>query len=65
MRKSTTYFEQVPVEVAKKIAGQENTLSHSVPCVICRTPVRLEDCKIDHDGTAVHEKCYVARVSRA
>jgi len=64
MGKSKTHFEQVPVAVAKKVAGQDSA-SRPVPCVICQTPVRLEDCKIDHDGAAVHEKCYVAKVSRA
>lgn len=36
--------------------------SHEVICPICRKPVRLEDCKTDEDGQAVHERCYASRV---
>ncbi len=32
-------------------------------CWICDQPIRLEDCKIDEHGRAVHETCYVAKVS--
>ena len=28
-------------------------------CVVCDLPVSLEDCKIDEDGRAVHERCYI------
>lgn len=31
-------------------------------CWICGEPVRLEDCKIDELGRAVHENCYITRV---
>jgi len=31
-------------------------------CWICGEPVRLEDCKIDEQGRAVHENCYITRV---
>lgn len=65
MRKLKTHFEQVPLAVAKKVAIREKNSSRPVPCVICRRPVNLEDCKIDHDGAAVHEKCYVESLSRA
>jgi len=65
MRRPRTHFEQVPLAVAKKVAIQEKYSPQSVPCVICRKPVNLEVCKIDHDGAAVHEKCYVDALSRA
>jgi hypothetical protein len=65
MRKTKTYFEQVPLEVAKKAAMQERGSARAVACIICRIPVRLEDCKIDHNGAAVHEKCYLEKLSRA
>ena len=59
------HFEQVPLAVAKRAAAREKISSQSVSCVICRKPVNLEDCKIDYDGSAVHEKCYVDKISRA
>ncbi len=31
-------------------------------CWICGKAVRLEDCKVDEHGLAVHENCYVAKV---
>lgn len=33
-------------------------------CWICHQPVRLEDCKIDEQGRAVHEHCYAAMLAR-
>lgn len=33
------------------------------PCWICGRVVSLESCKTDEHGNAVHEACYVARVS--
>ena len=33
-------------------------------CWICRNPVSLEECKIDDDGQAVHEPCYIRVVTR-
>ena len=32
-------------------------------CWICGNAVKLEDCKVDEHGLAVHEGCYVAKVS--
>jgi hypothetical protein len=32
-------------------------------CWMCGRPVRLEDCKIDEHGLAVHGNCYLARVA--
>ncbi len=36
----------------------------SVPqtCWMCGRSIRLEECKIDELGLAVHENCYVAKV---
>ena len=37
---------------------------HSVHyCWICGKVVSLESCKIDEHGSAVHERCYVAKVA--
>jgi hypothetical protein len=59
-----TYFEVVPVEVARQIAARQIATAgaNSVPCVICGNLVALEHCKIDEDGDAVHEECYVSNV---
>lgn len=65
MGKTITYFEQVPLAVAKKVAMLEKISPRPVPCIICLQPVRLEECKIDHEGAPVHEKCYVEKLSRA
>jgi ribosome-binding protein aMBF1 (putative translation factor) len=32
-------------------------------CWLCGKAVKLEDCKIDEHGLAVHEDCYVVRVA--
>jgi hypothetical protein len=38
-------------------------LLRAVPnCWICGKPVRLEKCKIDEHGQAVHENCYATRL---
>jgi hypothetical protein len=60
-----TYFEVVPVEVARRVAAKQIGIAsaNSVPCVICGDRVALERCKIDEDGDAVHEKCYIAKVA--
>jgi hypothetical protein len=33
-----------------------------VTCVICSKPVSLEVARIDENGQAVHEECYMERV---
>ena len=37
------------------------TSSHS--CWICSKELSLLDCKTDEQGRAVHERCYIARIS--
>ena len=37
------------------------TSSHS--CWVCGKEVSLLDCKTDEHGRAVHEQCYIARIS--
>lgn len=32
-------------------------------CWICGNRVRLESCKIDEHGQAVHEECYIAKTT--
>ena len=66
MGKRKTYFEQVPLAVVKKAVGLEILPSHSdlACCVICNEPVELERCKTDEGGDAVHEHCYVSKVSQ-
>jgi hypothetical protein len=31
-------------------------------CPTCNQPITLEDAKIDEDGRAVHEECYVKQL---
>ena len=65
MQKAKTYFDQVPLSVAKDVAIREDAgLSNPrvVLCVICGAPIELEQCKIDEKGEAVHDKCYLAKV---
>lgn len=62
MVKAKTYFEQIPLEVVKKVAKEDK--SNAILCAICVQPVDLKKCKIDEDGDAVHEDCYVTRLSR-
>lgn len=31
-------------------------------CVICNDSVRLEECKADENGQAIHEECYVSKI---
>jgi hypothetical protein len=60
-----TSFDQVPVELAKKVAEREMMMPATmVPtsCAVCGNPVDLENCKTDERGKAVHQKCYVAKV---
>lgn len=35
----------------------------SKACSICGKALNLEDCKVDERGVAVHENCYVAKIS--
>jgi hypothetical protein len=56
------HFEQVPVALARAIANQA-AISPPVSCAICGQPVALELCKTNENGRAVHEKCYIAKVS--
>jgi len=61
MGKGHTYFEQVPVAVAKQVAQAEAQSSRRmVACAICGLRVELEECKVDENGDAVHDKCYLA-----
>jgi hypothetical protein len=74
MRRTKTYFEQVPVgKVKAMIAGMTETqacaqISPNTPlvlhCRICRKPVPVETAKTDWEGQAIHEECYVISVSQ-
>jgi len=67
MAKGKTRFEQIPVEVVMQVAGR-NTDSFSVPhiaCAICGETVDLIRCKTDEHGQAVHDACYVEKVTLA
>lgn len=57
-------FEQVSVEVARKVAERErmNSLALASICAICGREVSLEQCKVDEYGAAVHDGCYVKKV---
>lgn len=62
--KATTHFEQVPVELVKRIAQLDNSPLPAF-CAICEDEVALEQCKIDEAGNPVHESCYVGRLQGA
>jgi thiamine biosynthesis protein ThiC len=66
MAKGHTWFEQIPMAVAKS-AARENTketrVSHIMVCAICCQSVDLKHCKTDENGNAVHEECYVQKIT--
>lgn len=63
MHKSKTHFEQVPIDVVKKIAQEFPETKQPWPaCPRCGKQVVLETCKIDEDGKAIHAECAVARL---
>ena len=62
MPKQKTYFEQIPLNLVLKALHIAQT--HSVSCAVCGKPVDLQTCKVDEDGTAIHDACYFERVSR-
>lgn len=65
MPKARTYFEQVPLELAKQVSLQEGagvSGRRPVACAICGVSIELEHCKINEDGEAVHDNCYFAKV---
>jgi hypothetical protein len=61
-----TSFEQVPIELVKRIAAQPLSLTATglASCAVCGEPVELERCKTDEHGRAVHQRCYVARLTK-
>jgi hypothetical protein len=73
MRKTETYFEQIPVKRVKAImahlpdspeARQLSPIPHNVlRCTLCRQPVAVESAKTDGNGQAVHEECYTFSVT--
>ena len=67
MAKTKTYFEQVPIALAKQIFADQAKAANSflVMCRICGTPVGLELCKVDESGNAVHERCYVDGLAKS
>jgi hypothetical protein len=73
MRKTETYFEQIPVKSVKAIvahfpdspeARQLSPIPQNVlRCTLCRQPVAVETAKTDGNGQAVHEECYTISVT--
>jgi hypothetical protein len=75
MRKTQTYFEQIPVEKVKAMllhfpespeararvsASLHSASLHNVlHCTICHQPVPVETAKTDGNGRAIHEECYL------
>ena len=47
---------------ALEVADMTSARAESAACWICGDRVSLEDCKIDEQGRAVHEKCYIERL---
>ena len=74
MRKSVTYFEQIPVQKVKEIAATPESqateslhprrVPYALQCRICHKPVRVENAKTDDYGEAVHEECYVVSLTQ-
>jgi hypothetical protein len=65
MNRPTTFFEQVPLALVKKLTQEKSwsSAANIVSCVICGTSVELEHCKINEDGRAVHENCYIEKLA--
>ena len=63
MGKAKTYFEQVPVHVAKELINDFSAPEYRLLCAICDSPVELERCKTNEHGHAVHDDCYVTRMA--
>lgn len=66
MHIAKTSFEQVPVELVKRMAAQQLSLTHTglASCAVCGQIVELERCKTDEHGQAVHQKCYIAMLMK-
>jgi hypothetical protein len=73
MRKTKTYFEQIPVQKVKEmIVGvekqQDAQIAHGAQpilrCRMCRQPVLIETAKTDGDGQAIHEDCYLTSLTQ-
>ncbi len=61
-----THFEQVPLDVVKRIVAADPQRSEAgVVCTICGKQVRYEDSKTDERGRPVHESCYVMSLPRS
>ncbi len=67
MAESKTRFEQVPLAVVKEVAEEDVVFPrlHRVVCAICGKPIDLIHCKTDERGNAVHDTCYLMKMSRA
>jgi formylmethanofuran dehydrogenase subunit E len=74
MRKTQTYFEQIPVEKVKAMLVHfpeslelrppvSASLHHVLRCTICHEPVPVETAKTDSYGKAIHEECYLLSVA--
>jgi hypothetical protein len=65
MGRANTIFEQVPIDIVRKIAIRDagHWITDLASCAICGRAVELECCKTDEHGEAVHEKCYAARMA--
>jgi len=57
-------FQDIAIEDVLSIAERERVLRQSRRCSICGAPVELERCKIDENGDAVHDDCYLLKASR-
>lgn len=59
-------FKPIPSEPAHRPERDDTRAPHSgqVSCVICGSPVSLEDCKFDERGNPVHDRCYLDQLSR-
>jgi hypothetical protein len=44
-------------------AQQPPEVQWNPECVICKGSVKLEECKADENGQAIHEECYVSKIT--
>jgi len=52
-----------PLNIPPIASGSDRVLTSPILCAICACPVLLEEAKTDERGQAVHENCYVLKLS--
>jgi hypothetical protein len=67
MRKTKTDLSSASFMLAGKTGNEEAPPlpPRQIACVICGSPVSLENCKFNEEGKPVHEDCYFKSLSGA